>query len=123
MSVFQGISLPKVIYETSSNYNNTIQVIEVGNTRRLSVSNIVQSVNWDSPVANRMSWGRTVKVLKENEPNLRSVMILGLGGSTTQHLIARAFPGIHITSVEIDKTMFDIAKKYPAKYLCVKLSV
>lgn len=112
MSVFEGISFPKVIFETTSEYNGNIQVIEVGRTRKLSVSNFVQSVNVDSPVVPKMFWGKVVKVLKENEPNLQSILILGLGGGTMQHLIARTFPGISITSVEIDPVMVDVAKQF-----------
>jgi len=112
MSVFEGLQLPKVIYETQSKYNGKIMIVERGQTRKLSVEGTIQSVNWNSPIVERMVWGGIIRVLKENEPNLRSILVLGLGGATIQHLISKEFPGVHITSVEIDPAMVDIAKRF-----------
>lgn len=112
MSVFDGIKLPKVIYEVESPVNGKISVIEIGKTRKLSVDGIVQSLNWDSPNAGRQVWGRLVENLYEEDPNLKSIMVLGLGGGSMQHLLSKKFPGIHITSVEFDKVMVDVAKEY-----------
>lgn len=112
MTVFDGIKLPKVIYETNSEFNGKISVIEVGSTRKLSVDGVVQSVNWDSPNAPRQVWGRLVENLHEQQPDLKTAMVLGLGGGSMQHLMAKKFPDIYITSVEIDKVMVDVAQKY-----------
>ena len=112
MTVFDGIKLPKTIYEVDSQFNGKISVIEVGSTRKLSVDGVVQSVNWDSPNAGRQVWGRLVENLYEQQPDLKTAMVLGLGGGSMQHLMAKKFPGIHITSVEIDKVMVEVAQKY-----------
>ena len=112
MTVFDGIKLPKTIYEIDSQFNGKISVIEVGSTRKLSVDGVVQSVNWDSPNAGRQVWGRLVENLHEQQPDLKTAMVLGLGGGSMQHLMAKKFPGMHITSVEIDKAMVEVAQKY-----------
>jgi spermidine synthase len=112
MTVFEGIKLPKTIYEVDSKFNGKISVIEVGSTRKLSVGGVVQSVNWSSPSASRQVWGRLVDNLYEQVSELKSVLVLGLGGGSMHHLLSKKFPGIHITSVEIDKVMVDVAKKY-----------
>jgi len=112
MTVFDGIKLPKTIYEVDSQFNGKISVIEVGSTRKLSVDGVVQSVNWDSPNAGRQVWGRLVENLHEQQPDTKTAMVLGLGGGSMQHLMAKKFPGIHITSVEIDKAMVEVAQKY-----------
>ena len=112
MTVFDGIKLPKTIYEATSEFNGKISVIEVGATRKLSVDGVVQSVNWNSPSTGRQVWGRLVENLYEQAPDLKKVMVLGLGGGSIQHLLSKKFPSIHITSVEIDKTMVEVAKKY-----------
>ncbi len=112
MTVFDGIKLPKTIYEVDSQFNGKISVIEVGSTRKLSVDGVVQSVNWDSPNAGRQVWGRLVENLHEQQPDLKTAMVLGLGGGSMQHLMAKKFPGMHITSVEIDKAMVEVAQKY-----------
>lgn len=111
-TIFSGLKLPKVIYETESEINGKIMVIEVGKTKKLSLGGVVQSVNVDSPPVARSVWGKIVDVLSENEPDLRSVMILGLGGGTMAHLISKAFPQISITSVELDPVVVDVAKEY-----------
>lgn len=111
-SVFDGIKLPKTIYEVDSEFNGKISVIEVGSTRKLSVDGVVQSVNWDSPNASRQVWGRLVENLHEQLPELKTALVLGLGGGSMHHLMAQKFPGIHITSVEIDKVIVEVAKKY-----------
>jgi spermidine synthase len=112
MTVFDGIKMPKTIYEVNSEFNGKISVVEVGSTRKLYVDGIIQSVNWDSPNAGRQVWGRLVENLHEQVSELKNVLVLGLGGSSMQYLLAKKFPGIHITSVEIDKNMVDVAKKY-----------
>lgn len=112
MSVFAGIQLPKIIYETQTKYNGKIEILEIGKTRKLRVDKATQSLNWDAPSAEKLVWGKVVQVLKEEEPKLSSVLILGLGGGTMQHLISRGFPGVKIVSVDIDPVMAEIAKKY-----------
>lgn len=112
MSVFQGLIIPKLIYETESKINGKIEVFEVGKTRKIVVANTTQSLSWDSPSVPSRVWGRAVDILKENEPGLTNVLVFGLGGGTMQHLISKAFKDIYIVSVEIDAVMIDIAKKY-----------
>jgi len=112
MNIFEGIQLPKVLCEVESPVNGKISVIEVGSTRKLIVGGVVQSLNWDAPGTSRQVWGRLVENLHDQEPNLKSIMVLGLGGGSMQQLLAKKYPGIHITSVEFDKVMVDVAKQY-----------
>ena len=114
MTIFSGIKLPKVIYETSSKYNETIKVLKVGEVLKLSVNNFVQSLSKDSKSVNRLCWGQAVKILKEQSEgvDVANILILGLGGCTMQHKIRDQFPNAHLVSVEIDPVMVDIAKKY-----------
>ena len=112
MTVFAGLKLPKVIYETNTPYNGKVQVVEVGKSRKVIVDNILQSLNCDSPVCNRLYWGKTIEILKQEVPDMKSFMLLGLGGGTLNHLISRSFPQAGMVSVEIDKTMLDIANNY-----------
>ena len=76
MSVFEGIKLPNVIYKAKSKFNEDIQVVESNGTRRLLVNNYTQSVNFESPLAERMVWGRTLRLLQEEEPELNTILIL-----------------------------------------------
>ncbi len=112
MNVFEGLQLPKVIYETDSDYNGHIQVVQVGSTRKIKVDKFEQSISHNSPSTSRLVWGKTVDLLQENFQELKSVLILGLGGGTMAHLISEAYPGVAIVSVDIDPVMVDIARKY-----------
>ncbi len=112
MSVFDGIPLPDVIYKTKSKYNDSIEVVDHAGTRKLIVNHHTQSINPDAPIADKMVWGRTVKLLKEEEPGLKTVLILGMGGGTMQHLLAKEFPGLVMVSVDIDEVIVEIAKKF-----------
>lgn len=109
---FQLIKVPKVIYSTESDFNGQINVIQIGDTLKLKVDNIDQSLSASAPNARRLVWGRTMDVLKQNEPNLKSILVLGLGGATVQHFLADDFPGVKIVSVDIDPTMYEVSKKY-----------
>lgn len=109
---FQGLKIPKVIYSAQSEYNGQIDVVQVGKTLKLRVDRSDQSLSASSPNARRLVWGRALDVLKQNEPNLKNILILGLGGATVQQFIAQDFPEAHMVSVDIDPVMEDIAKKY-----------
>lgn len=104
--------MPKVLYSTESKYNGKIDVVQTGNTRKIRVDNIDQSISYTSPNTQRLYWGRVIDVLKQNEPNLKNILILGLGGATIQHLISKEFPQAHMVSLEIDDQMVDVSKRY-----------
>ena len=114
MNIFQGLQPPKVLYETDSEYNGHIQVVQVGDTRKIKVDKIDQSISHTSPSCKRLVWGKVADVLRDNMPGLNSgkVLMLGLGGGTMAHLISQEFSGVEIVSVELDPAMVDIAKRY-----------
>lgn len=112
MSIFSGIELPRTLYKTQSPLSGDIEVLQIGNTRRLRVNRTTQSLNPDSPYVDRMVWGRAVRLIQEEEPNFKSILILGLGGGTMQHILAQRFQDIHITTVDIDPVIVDVAKQY-----------
>lgn len=112
MSVYEGLNLPKVIYKTSSKYNSDIEVVESKGVKRLVVNDQTQSIDPNSPQAEKMVWGRAVRLIKEEVPELHTLMLLGLGGGTMPHILHREFPGVVIVSVEIDDVMVNVAKHY-----------
>ena len=112
MSIFQGLALPKTVFETDSDINGHIMVIDAGTTRKLSVGGIIQSVNHNSPVSSKRYWGRAVESYKEIYPEVNNLLVLGMGGATLLHLMSKAFEGLKITAVEIDPVMVKIAEDY-----------
>ncbi|OGC70015.1 hypothetical protein A2415_01505, partial [candidate division WWE3 bacterium RIFOXYC1_FULL_39_7] len=113
MNIFSGLQGPQTIFETDSKYNGHVKVLEFSNgTRKIRVDNIDQSISHFSPACSRLYWGKVIEILKETQPELKDMLVLGLGGGTLVHLISKNFPGVKITSVEIDETMVNIAKNY-----------
>ncbi len=112
MSVFDGIHLPTVLYRTHSDLNGDIEVLQDGKTLRLKANKVTQSVNPDSPVAEKMVWGRVVNVIEEELPEFKNILVLGMGGGTVQHMIAQKFPNVDVVSVDIDEVMVDVAKQF-----------
>jgi spermidine synthase len=106
------IQLPKILDEVKSAHNGLVKVVHVGNTKKIIVDNVLQSVNWESPICKRLYWGRTIEILQEEKPDLKNILVLGLGGGTLIHLIRQSFPEAFINSVELDPVMVEVAKKY-----------
>jgi len=112
MNIFEGLKMPRVIYNVESKLNGRIRVVEVGSTRKIFVGNFIQSINPDSPSCAKLCWGQLVESLRKRVTEMDKVLILGMGGGTIPHLISRNYPNTEIISVEYDEVMIDIAKKF-----------
>lgn len=112
MSVFDGLKMPKIIFETDSELNGRIRIVDVGSTRKMVVGNTIQSINPDSPACSKLYWGQMSDSIKEHFTDIKNILILGLGGGTLAHLLSRAYPEVDITSVEYDEVMIQLAKEY-----------
>jgi len=106
------IHVPRILDEVDSVHNGKIRVVQIGSTQKITVDNVVQSVNWASPLCSRLYWGKVIEILKEEKPELERVILLGLGGGTLVHLISQNYPGCFIHSVELDPVMVEVARKY-----------
>jgi len=114
VSIFSGISLPETIYEASSQYNQDIKVLKVGEVLKLVVDGFTQSLSKNSKNVSKLYWGGVVNVLKEQIPENppKNILILGMGGGTIPHLLRKEFPTAKLVSVEIDPVIVEIARKY-----------
>ena len=112
MSVFDGLKMPKIIFETDSELNGRIRIVDVGSTRKMVVGNTIQSINPDSPACPKLYWGQMSDSIKERFTDIQNILILGLGGGTLAHLLSRSYPEVDITSVEYDEVMIQLAKEY-----------
>ena len=74
MSVFDGLKMPKVIYDVESELNGRIRIVDVGSTRKMIVDNTIQSINPDSPGCPKLYWGQLVRSLKERFPEMKKVL-------------------------------------------------
>lgn len=113
MSFIKALT-PKVIYKDSSKFNKDIKVIKVGNTLKLLVNGLVQSLNDTSRFAKKRVWGKVVDTIHRKKPKTKKILLLGMGAGTMVHMLNKKFKGtkLQITSVEIDQIIVDIANKY-----------
>lgn len=112
MTIYDEIKQPKVVYKCSSKYNKDIKVVDTGKILKLVVDGHVQSVSRGSLSAENRVWGQAAQLIKHQIGNPTSILILGLGGGTMQHIFSREFPEANLISVEIDELMVDVAKQY-----------
>lgn len=106
------LSLPKTLFESTSPLSGEIKVIEQGSERRLMVGGVCQSVNTEAPGVEQRYWGQAAKEVKRVKSKVQSCLILGLGGGTVVHFLARDFPGVQIDVVELDPVIVDIARRF-----------
>ena len=107
------IKRSKILYKTSSKYNDEIIVYEDKNgTRKVFCGGIVQSISYDSDKVQRLLWGRAMQYIEQNAIVPVNVLILGFCAGTFAHLLSKRFVNVKITGVEIDKEMISIGGKY-----------
>lgn len=100
--------LPKVVLRTMSPYNHDICVVRQWSGYKLLVNGSPQSGSYI-----RMLWSRVLRKFKiDSLQNIRTILVLGVGGGTVIELLAKRFPNAIITAVDIDSTMIMIAKKF-----------
>ncbi|MBI2326356.1 methyltransferase domain-containing protein [Candidatus Collierbacteria bacterium] len=106
MSIKQLLA-PETIATLHSDFNGEIQLIKFANTLRLEVGGLTQSGDimvW--------IWSVAIKNLLPNNFSPENILILGLGGGSALFWLRRRFPKSHLTAVEIDPVMIEIAQKY-----------
>ncbi len=100
-----------VTYETTSPYHH-IQVVDDRGTRTLS---------FDGSMETRMSLADPSKGHFEYTEyfhipwlwcNLSNVLMIGLGGASTQRAYQHYYPYVKVDAVDIDATVVEVAKKY-----------
>jgi len=80
MNIFEGLKMPRVIYNVESKLNGRIRVVEVGSTRKIFVGNFIQSINPDSPSCAKLCWGQLVESLKKELPKWIKFLYLEWAG-------------------------------------------
>lgn len=99
---------PKILFQTSSRYNPDIRVVREWGGNKLLVNGSRQS----GPYI-RTLWQRAFRACNLRTPqDIRSILVLGLGGGTVIELLSGRYPRADITAVDIDQTIIDIAKQY-----------
>lgn len=104
---FKQLLAPETIAILHSEFNGEIQLIKFMNALRLEVGGLTQSGDvmvW--------IWSQSIKNLLPKNFSPESILLLGLGGGSALFWLRRRFPKTHLTVVEIDPVMIEIAQKY-----------
>lgn len=99
--------VPEIIKTFRSDFNGEIKLIRYVNEYRLDAGGLTQSGSvmvW--------IWSAAVKNLLPNNFQPKNILLLGLGGGSAIFWLRRRFPKAHLTAVEIDPVMIDLARKY-----------
>lgn len=97
----------EILEEVESPINGKLQVVRTFEGIRILGAGISQS-GW----LVRKIWDEALKKLKEEKPDVGSVVILGLGGGSIAELVSYYWPQADIVGVDKDPIMLSLGKKY-----------
>ncbi len=105
-----GIS--RVIYEVTSPYHH-IRVLDDGNFRTLCFDDALEtSMSIQNPLTGHYEYTEYFHMAWLWNTNISKVLIVGLGGGSAQRSFEHYYPLVTVDSVEIDPTVFEVAKDY-----------
>ena len=100
--------IPQIVARCSSPYNRDIRILEEQGKYKLLVNGSRQSGEYI-----RKLWQHAfVSFGIIPSPDIRSILVLGVGGGTVIHLTRAIYPEATIDAVDIDKQIIEIGKKY-----------
>jgi spermidine synthase len=98
----------KILEEKESKYNGKLRVVRTfGMGTYLQAGGLTQSGGIVETI-----WKQTLRRVKSEEQDIKSCLILGLGGGTVAKLVRRKWPEANITGVDIDSAIVELGKKY-----------
>lgn len=98
----------EVLAERTSPINGKIRVLRsLGLGTYIQVENLTQS----GGVVTRV-WKTSLKKVKRKKKEVKTCLILGLGGGSAATLVKKYWPNAKITGVDIDPIMVSLGKKY-----------
>ncbi len=98
----------KILEEKESKFNGHIKVVRSwGWGTYIQANGLTQSGGIVATF-----WKQTLRHIRYTNPDIRSVLILGLGGGTVVKSIKKFWPEAKITGVDIDPLMVELGKEY-----------
>jgi spermidine synthase len=98
----------KILEEKESKYNGKLRVVRTfGMGTYLQAGGLTQSGGIVETI-----WKQTLRRVKSEEQDIKSCLILGLGGGTVAKLVSKYWLEAKITGVDIDSAIVELGKKY-----------
>ncbi len=101
-----------VVFETTSVYHH-IQVLDQDGVRILSFDGSQESrMSLRDPLNGHFEYTEYFQMPWLWNPRMTNVLMVGLGGGSTQRLYEHYYPGVHIETVEIDPAILRVATNF-----------
>lgn len=98
----------KILEEKESKFNGKLRVVRTwGMGTYIQAGGLTQSGGIVESI-----WKSTLVKVKKLQPEIKNVLILGLGGGTVAKLIKKNWKDAKITGVDIDPVIVGLGKKY-----------
>ncbi len=105
---------PKVLFEKESSFNGHVKVLKFySGIVNLYADGIIQSTSYHNRIPSGY-WKKVLDIIKsKTKPeDIKTVLVLGLGGGTIQGILAKNLSLDRIDSVEIDPVMIEAAETF-----------
>ncbi len=103
---------PVTIFETTSAYHN-IRVLDHDGIRMLKFDGAMQTrMSLRNPLQGHFEYTDYFHMPLLWNPGMTNVLMIGLGGASTQRSYAHYYTNITVESVEIDPVVLDVARQY-----------
>jgi len=107
-----AVQAATVVYETTSPYHH-IQVIDRGRLRTLHFDNSWQSrMSLDDPLQGHFEYTEYFHMPWLWNDQIKTVLFIGLGGSSIQRAYQAYYPQVKTETVELDPKVVEVAKAY-----------
>jgi predicted membrane-bound spermidine synthase len=98
---------PEVIKKFHSDFNAEVELVRFMGDLRLDMGGLTQSGSVIEKI-----WAKAIKSLVPRNSNIKSVLILGLGGGSAIKVVKHFYKDAKIVAVEIDPVVVDIATNH-----------
>ncbi len=115
--ILSYFGFPYIIEKTTSKYNGKIEVSSVFGRTSIVVANLSQSGPiveglWKTALNEVNSPSFAKASAGKQKSNVKSILVLGVGGGSVVKVLRRQFPKSKITGIEIDKKMVELGRNY-----------
>jgi spermidine synthase len=107
-----GATVETVVFETTSAYHH-LRVVDVNRTRTLYFDSAPQSrMSLDDPLKGHFEYVEYLHLPWLWNEDIRSVLVIGLGGGSVQRTYRARHPGVDIETVELDPAVIVAARDW-----------
>ena len=107
-----GVARAGVVFETTSAYHH-IQVVDDGDVRTLCFDRTSESrMLLSNPLAGQFEYTEMFHLAWLWYGKITNVLMIGLGGASTQRAFEHDYPGVQVDTAEIDPAVLRVAKDY-----------